>query len=83
MRTGNLCLDCRNAVPCEAHGCSWSRYFLPVAGWTASPTVYLSYVSRGKRTLIRSFAVRRCPQFVPDEPRCALATAPKGCYTGK
>ena len=78
MSRGNLCMDCQNAVPCGARGCSWSRSFIPVEGWTARPTVYLSYAAHGRRILMRSFAVRRCPQFAPDRPRCALVSAGKG-----
>ncbi len=83
MSRGNLCLNCQNAVPCRDRGCSWSRAFIPVEGWTARPTLYLSYAAHGRRILMRSFAVRRCPEFRPDDPRRTLATAPKGCYTGK
>lgn len=70
MSSGNLCLRCQNAVPDHCgHGCSWSREFRPVEGWTARPTVYLSYAAHGRRTLMRSFAVRGCPEFVPDPRR--------------
>ena len=70
MSCGNLCIKCRHAVPDRfGNGCSWSREFRPVEGWTARPTVYLSYTSYGRRTLMRSFAVRSCPQFAPDARR--------------
>ncbi len=78
MSRGNICLNCRNAVPCGERGCSWSRSFIPVEGWVARPTVYLSYSAHGRRTLMHSFAVRSCPLFLPDAPRCALASAAKG-----
>lgn len=36
-------------------GCSWSKDFIPVAGWTATPT-------------IESYLITACPDFVADRP---------------
>ena len=37
----SLCWWCENCVPNKegTKGCSWSRYFRPVKGWDATPTV--------------------------------------------
>ena len=52
-----LCWSCRKAVG----GCSWSRYFEPVPGWTARPT--LVDVSNGG---VESFEITACPEFEED-----------------
>ena len=70
-----ICWYCRNAVPDREEdntkGCSWSRRFEPVEGWTAIPTVMrLAYRERAKhnrrKTEDTSFIVLHCPLFVPD-----------------
>jgi hypothetical protein len=54
-----LCWNCQNAC-C---GCSWSREFLPVAGWKAEPSILTSITHRS----ITSYDVISCPQYLPDE----------------
>lgn len=57
--SATLCWRCQNAVPDrKGHGCSWSRSFVPVKGWTVTV--------RDKRQ-DRSYTVLECPEFVPDE----------------
>ena len=56
----NICFDCQKAV-C---GCSWSKNFTPIPGWTAEPSVLTGF---GKR--IETYHITECPEFVPDEDR--------------
>lgn len=50
---GTLCWECIHAVPDKDHGCSWSRDFIPVDGWTA----------RKSKGLQASYTVIYCPEF--------------------
>ena len=52
-----LCWSCANAC-C---GCSWSRWYEPVDGWTAEKTVI---VQAGYRT--ESYKVTACPEYESD-----------------
>lgn len=54
---GTLCWDCKHAVPSATTGCSWSRSFRPVPGWTASQT-------EPNSDRAASYFVERCPEFV-------------------
>lgn len=54
----SICWDCEHAC-C---GCSWSRRFKPVNGWTAIPT---KLKMKGDRTT-DTFIVLSCPQFKRD-----------------
>ncbi len=51
----SLCWSCANAVPNSHHGCSWSREFEPVEGWTAEHDIIKD-----------SYRVQECPEFKPD-----------------
>ena len=53
MRKSTLCWNCGNCGKC-----SWSKSFLPVAGWQAKPTCF---VDRGKT--VHSYIVIGCPEF--------------------
>jgi hypothetical protein len=55
-----LCWNCQNAC-C---GCSWSRNFEPVEGWTAEPTAL-----SGDGKTVKSYNVKKCPEHIPDEKR--------------
>lgn len=50
-----LCWDCEKACG----KCSWSKKFIPVEGWVATPTK----VSIGENQYIDSFDVYECPEF--------------------
>lgn len=58
--TPTLCWRCKNAVPGPETGCSWSRGFIPVQGWTAQETK-IRVVGGGT---IDSFLVLECPEFM-------------------
>ena len=67
--SNTLCWDCKHAVPDRdgEKGCSWSRRFIPVDGWVATPTTQiLAYRGdthhRYKQT-DSSFIVHECPKF--------------------
>lgn len=57
-----LCWTCARACG----GCSWSRSFTPVNGWTAEQTEL--YVDRGEYETHRttSYRIKACPLYVPD-----------------
>lgn len=59
----NICFDCQNAV-C---GCSWSRDFTPVPGWTAEKTYVMQCYVPGYESQIETYHITACPQFVPDK----------------
>lgn len=52
-----ICWGCANAC---GNGCSWSRDGVPVEGWTARPTMIVSYGTQ-------SYCVTACPEYVVDE----------------
>lgn len=62
---GSLCQMCQNAVPTYECGCSWSRDFQPVNGWTAVPT-RLKDTEDGEEVAFSSFCVMECPEFLAD-----------------
>ena len=51
-----LCWECARAYGL----CSWSKDFIPVAGWDATPT-------QNKRT--SSYNVHSCPLFIKEKRR--------------
>lgn len=55
-KDSTLCWGCERACG----RCSWSKSFVPVEGWTATPTK----VGAGNN-LIDSFIVYKCPEFKP------------------
>ena len=59
-KNSTLCWNCEKATG----GCSWSRDFTPVEGWKAKPT---KIKEDGGKTIIDSFIVKKCPEFVADE----------------
>jgi len=63
IRSMQLCWNCKHACG----GCSWSRNFTPVEGWTAAPTVINVERTRRGKPFVRSIAsydIQSCPQFV-------------------
>ena len=52
-----ICWHCKKAC-C---GCSWSKRFVPVKGWTATETVIIGGRDGSER--IKSYRVIRCPEF--------------------
>ena len=65
-----LCWDCRNAL----WGCSWSKHFIPVEGWDATP--HMLYAWDRQHDQVQSYEVHRCPQYVPDPPREPVLPGP-------
>lgn len=62
-----LCWGCLNAVPDNAHGCSWSRSLTPVDGWEARPSIKNS----------DAWFVKACPKFMPDIVTETMESEPK------
>lgn len=54
---GQLCWRCANACG----GCSWSKSFEPVTGWTADPVSVFNHAGE-----VDSYRIYDCPEFVPD-----------------
>lgn len=56
-----LCWGCANAVPSyrKGTGCSWSKYFKPVEGWTAEKTE----LTGGYNQKVTSYLVSECPEY--------------------
>ena len=52
---GQLCWQCKNAY-CR---CGWTRYSIPVDGWTAEYTTVKD--SKGD---FSSFKIKNCPEFI-------------------
>ena len=50
-----LCWRCKNACG----GCSWSRSFIPVKGWTAE-----HFVVKDSEGDFDSFKITKCPKFI-------------------
>lgn len=52
-----ICWHCKHAVG----GCSWSRKYIPVVGWTAEPTK----INTPQKVMKQqdSFIVHACPLF--------------------
>ena len=66
--TANICFDCEKAV-C---GCSWSKDFTPVPGWTATPVrrkVWAKIDGRNEEHYLDTYAITACPLFERSEPR--------------
>lgn len=60
MAKETLCWNCQNA--CNS-GCSWSKNFIPVEGWEATPTI------SDRFTNTESYHVHKCPQFKEIPPK--------------
>lgn len=64
VRQGNWsheqpCYTCKKATG----GCSWSRWFKPVKGWKAKPTVIHHGHYHGKERTLDSYAIIECPEY--------------------
>lgn len=63
-KAASICWKCRNAVPTETTGCSWSRDFVPVDGWVAEK--HCIYVNPDSSRRVVSYCVEYCPEFWGD-----------------
>ena len=70
-----LCWDCQKAN-C---GCSWSRFYVPVKGWVATPTKIKVYDYCARGVLIDSYNVSSCPEFVKDKERIEVICPCDSC----
>lgn len=62
LRESSICWECDNACG----GCSWSRSFTPVEGWTAVISPKADCPSKEAIRRIPWYLVRTCPEFVQD-----------------
>lgn len=51
-----ICYTCKNATG----GCLWSKYFLPIKGWDADPTI----IKDSEIGEIPSFKIKSCPNYI-------------------
>lgn len=67
IKTQQLCWSCQNAVPNPktGRGCSWSREFKPVKGWTAKLVTTRAYKNEDATT----YKIRKCPEYIPDKEK--------------
>lgn len=65
IRKTNICIDCQKACG----GCSWSRSFTPVEGWTAEKVVIRNGIIDHKVRNTETYHIIECPEFVRDKPR--------------
>lgn len=57
----NICIECQKACG----GCSWSKSFEPIEGWTAKKC-HLPMVGRNSVTYIETYYITACPEFEQD-----------------
>ena len=58
-RSDTLCWDCQNCTG----GCTWSRIFEPVEGWTVEETAEPTWVGKVQK-MIPCINVVDCPEFI-------------------
>lgn len=58
IKKATLCWRCRHAVLSASTGCSWSRRFVPVEGWTAE-----KHQQRSNGSAYETYCVTSCPLF--------------------
>lgn len=61
----SLCWKCKNAVPTKDAGCSWSRAFQPVEGWTAERK-HTAKAGGPADDVYETYCVTACPEFRKD-----------------
>lgn len=66
IKKATLCWRCRHAVPSASTGCSWSRRFVPVEGWTAE-----KHRQRSNGSVYETYCVTSCPLFQKDSRNSA------------
>ena len=67
-----LCWTCQNA---SADKCCWMDRCHPVEGWDAAPT-RIRMSGEGGVSTIRSYLVRACPNYVPEQVRYEKGVCP-------
>lgn len=61
IKKATLCWRCRHAVPSASTGCSWSRRFVPIEGWTAE-----KHQQKQSGSVYETYCVISCPLFQKD-----------------
>lgn len=78
IKKATLCWKCKNAVPTKGAGCSWSRAFQPVEGWTAER----KHTAKGNGSaddVYETYCVTACPEFRKDDGGDVLCRSDEGC----
>lgn len=47
-------------------GCSWSKNFTPIKNWVAEKVMVDRYIYEDKETIIESYKILHCPEFVDE-----------------
>lgn len=77
IKKATLCWKCKNAVPSASSGCSWSRAFQPVEGWTTER----KHTAKGNGSadaVYETYCVTTCPEFRKDDDD-VLCRSNEGC----
>jgi hypothetical protein len=56
----NICFDCDKACG----GCSWSRNFEPVPGWTAEKIMLNVGAVKNQKRFLQTYHITACPEYV-------------------
>ncbi len=78
IKKATLCWKCKNAVPTKDAGCSWSRAFQPVEGWTAER----KHTAKGNGSaddVYETYCVTACPEFRKDDGGDVMCRSNEGC----
>ena len=78
VKRPTICWKCRNAVPTATSGCSWSRRFVPVEGWTAER----KHTAKGNGSaddVYETYCVTACPEFRKDDGGDVMCRSNEGC----
>lgn len=59
-RYNSLCQTCFN------FNCNWHKYFTPVKGWEATPTL----IEDGEPMPMESYEVKSCPKYIARKETC-------------
>ncbi|WP_295218201.1 hypothetical protein [Ruminococcus sp.] len=77
-KKSSICWKCKNAVPSASTGCSWSRAFQPVEGWTAERK-YTPKANGSTGEVYETYCVTACPEFRKDAGGETMCKNNEGC----
>lgn len=67
-----LCWTCAHAVADRKHGCSWSRYLIPVRGWNAE---------RHRKGEYMTYCITTCPEYIKETDKIKRETKKELLHT--
>lgn len=77
-KKSSICWKCKNAVPSASTGCSWSRAFQPVEGWTAERK-HTPKANGSTGEVRETYCVTACPEFRKDDGCDVMCQSNEGC----